>query len=81
MQALEAMIEGMLSSTDHPELRIRRNRDGRVSVRVYARNATKTSKGFVSAKWSDCTATPIRATFDRRRPSKSSSRPSRRNPY
>ena len=42
MQALEAMIEGMLSSTDHPELRIRRNRDGRVSVRVYARNATKT---------------------------------------
>jgi len=45
MQALEAMIEGMLSSTDHPELRIRRNRDGRVSVRVYARNATKTGHG------------------------------------
>ena len=45
MQALEAMIEGMLSSTDHPELRIRRNRDGRVSVRVYARNAAKTGHG------------------------------------
>ena len=46
MQALEALIEGMLSSTDQPELRIRRNRDGRVSVRIYARNATKTGHGI-----------------------------------
>lgn len=42
---MEALIQGMLSSTDSPELRVRRNRDGKYSVRVYAKNREKTAHG------------------------------------
>jgi hypothetical protein len=43
--SLEAQFAGILSSTDKPEIRIRRHRDGKYSVRVYAKNRDKTAHG------------------------------------
>jgi hypothetical protein len=45
MTQLEALLDGLLCSTDKPEIRMRRNRDGQVSVRVYAHNLTCTGSG------------------------------------
>jgi hypothetical protein len=42
---MESLMVGILSSTDAPELRIRRNRDGEFTVRVYAHNREKTAHG------------------------------------
>lgn len=45
MESIEAKLKGILSSTDHPEVRIRLNRNGKYSVRIYAHNREKTAHG------------------------------------
>ena len=45
MNDMEALMTGILSSGDKPEIRVRRNRDGRFSVRIYAHNQKKTAHG------------------------------------
>ena len=45
MEPLEALLTGVLSSTDNPEIRVRRLRDNTYSARCYAQNVTKTGHG------------------------------------
>lgn len=42
---MESLIQGMLSSTDSPEMRVRKNRNGKYSVRIYAGNREKAAHG------------------------------------
>ena len=45
MNETEAVLTGMLASTDKPEIRLRRNMNGKYSARCYSNNRVKTAHG------------------------------------